>query len=207
MSAGTRETFGQPGGPVLAWAKQVGTQKGGDSMRFVHCLMLPVVCVGLALASSARAEVKVELKGVHLCCGNCVKSVGTILKDVEGVKAKCDQKAKTVTITAPDAKTAQKALDALAAGGFQGDTGQKDLAIKDDSGAVKGKVKSVSVSGVHNCCGNCCKAIKETVKKVDGVKADTAKPKMNTFEVTGDFDAAELVKALNAAGFHVKVKK
>jgi len=63
------------------------------------------------------------------------------------------------------------------------------------------------VTGVHNCCGNCCKAIKETVKKVEGVKSDTAKPKENTFEVTGDFDAAELVKALNAAGFHVKVKK
>jgi len=25
--------------------------------------------------------------------------------------------------------------------------------------------------------------------------------------VTGDFDAEELVKALNAAGYHVKVKK
>ena len=39
------------------------------------------------------------------------------------------------------------------------------------------------------------------------MKGDTAKPKADTFDVTGDFDAAELVKALNAAGFHVKVKK
>jgi hypothetical protein len=29
---------------------------------------------------------------------------------------------------------------------------------------------------------------------------------MDTFDVTGDFDAAELIKALNAAGFHAKVK-
>lgn len=176
-------------------------------MRLSRWAVLSSLCVGLVLTGAARAEVKVELKGVHLCCGNCVKTVGTILKDVEGVQGKCDQKAKTVTITAPDAKTAQKALDALAAGGFHGDTGQKDIAIKDDSGAVKGKVKSVTVTGIHDCCNNCNKSVKEAVKKVDGVQADTAKAKSNTFEVTGDFDAAELVKALNAAGFHVKVKK
>ena len=176
-------------------------------MRLSRWAVLSSLCMGLVLAGSARAEVKVELKGVHLCCGNCVKSVGTILKDVDGVKGKCDQKAKTVTITAPDAKTAQKALDALAAGGFHGDTGQKEVSIKDDSGIAKGKVKSLTVTGIHNCCGNCNKAVKEAVKKVDGVKGDTSKAKADTFEVTGDFDAAELVKALNAAGFHVKVKK
>ena len=43
--------------------------------------------------------------------------------------------------------------------------------------------------------------------KVAGVTGNTAKPRMDTFEVTGDFDAEELVKALNAAGYHVKVKK
>jgi copper chaperone CopZ len=133
--------------------------------------------------------------------------VGKILKSVDGVDGKCDKNAGTVTITAKDNAAAQKALDALAAGGFHGDTGNKDLAIKDDSGAEKGKVKSLSLTGVHNCCGQCCKGIKETVKKVAGVESDTAKPKEDSFEVKGDFDAAELVKALNAAGYHVKVKK
>jgi copper chaperone CopZ len=165
-----------------------------------------LACV-LALTGAASAETKVELKGVHLCCGGCVKAAANIVKDVEGVKAACDQKKGTITLTAPDAKAAQKALDALAAGGFHGDTGDKDLTIKDDSGVTAGKVKSLTVSGVHNCCGACCKAIKTIVKKVDGVTGDTAKPKETTFEVTGDFDAADLVKALNAAGFHVKVKK
>ena len=88
-----------------------------------------------------------------------------------------------------------------------GDTGNKDLAMKDDSGAAGGKVKSLTVSGAHNCCGQCCRAIKATVKKVEGVREDTAKPKEKTFTVSGDFDAAELVKALNAAGFHVQVTK
>src|SRR5262249_30999788 len=109
--------------------------------------------------------------------------------------------------TASDDAAAQKALDALAAGGFHGDTGNDNLTIKEDSGAKKGKVASVSLTEVHNCCGSCCRAIKEAVKKVEGVNGDTAKPRATSFTVTGDFDAAELVKALNKAGFHVKVKE
>ena len=161
----------------------------------------------LLVASGGRAETTVELKGTHLCCGMCVTAVKGILKGVEGVTGTVDQKAGMVTITAKDDATAQKALDALAAGGFHGDTGNKKLAIKEDSGAEKGKVKTLTVTGVHDCCGMCNGKIKATLKKVDGVTADTAAAKKDTFEVTGDFDAQDLVKALNAAGFHVKVKK
>ena len=170
-----------------------------------------VVAVGLghllALTGAARAETKVELKGVHICCPACVKAVAATLKDIDGVKGACDQSAKTVTITAPDDTTAQKALDALAAKGFHGDTGSKDLAIKNDSGATAGKVQKVTVSGIHNCCGQCTKGIKATLKKVNGVSGDTAKAKLDSFEVTGDFDPVDLVKELNAAGFHCKVAK
>jgi mercuric ion binding protein len=176
-------------------------------MKSLHFLSLTSFALVLTFAGVASAESKVELKGVHLCCPGCTAAVGDILKKVDGVKGKCDQKAKTVSLMADDDKTLQKALDALAAGGFHGDTGNKDLAIKEDSGAEKGKVKTLVLTDVHNCCMLCCKAIKETVKKVDGVESDTAKPKTDTFEVKGDFDAAELVKALNAAGYHVKVKK
>ena len=143
----------------------------------------------------------------HLCCGACVKAVGNILKDIDGVKGTCDTKAKTVTIVAKDDEAAQKALDALAAGGFHGDTGNDTLKQKDDSGVSAGKVKTLTLTGIHNCCGQCAGAIKSAVKKVDGASADTLKGKQDTFEVTGDFDAEALVKALNAAGFHVKVKK
>ena len=176
-------------------------------MKLSRLFTVAGVAAMLALAGVARAETKVELKNTHLCCGMCVKAVGAILKEIDGVTGKCDQKAHTVTITAKDDATAQKAIDARAAGGFHGDTDTKDVTVKGDSGVEKGKVKSLTVTGIHNCCGNCTKAIKAAVKKVDGVKADTVKAKEDTFEVTGDFDAEELVKALNAAGFHVKVKK
>jgi mercuric ion binding protein len=177
-------------------------------MQFSRWLMLASLSGLLALTGAVGAEnkVKVELTGVHLCCGGCVKTVGALLK-ASGVEAQCNQQKKTVTITAPDVKAAQKALDALAKAGFYGKSDNQEVAIKNDSGAKKGKVESLTLTGAHNCCGMCCKAIKATVKKVEGVKADTAEPKKDTFEVTGNFDAEQLVKALNAAGFHVKVKK
>src|SRR5262249_37293798 len=136
-----------------------------------------------------------------------VKTVGSILSGMPGVNGQCDQKKRTVTITAPDDQTAQKALDALAKGGFHGKSDHKDLAIKEDSGDKKGKVQSLTLTGIHDCCNNCNKTIKAVVKKVEGVSGDPAEAKKNTFEVTGNFDAMELVKALNAAGFHVKVKQ
>ena len=159
----------------------------------------------LSLVAMAPQETKVEVKGVHICCGACEKAVGKVLEDA-GAKGTCSKDSKTVSITATDAKGAQKALDGLAAAGFHGDTGNKDLAIKDDSGAKAGKVTSLTLTGVHNCCGACCKAIKEIVKKVEGVESDDTKPKETTFTVKGNFDAAALVKALNDGGLHAKVK-
>ena len=108
-----------------------------------------VLCFGFA----ARAETKVQLKGTHLCCGQCVAAVGKILKEIDGVSGKCDAKGGTVSITAKDDATAQKALDALAAGGFSGTTDNDKLKQKDDSGVEKGKVKSLTITDVHNCCG------------------------------------------------------
>jgi mercuric ion binding protein len=159
------------------------------------------------LGAAALAETKVEVANVHLCCPACVKGVAAALKGVEGVTGVCDQKAKTVTLTAPDDATAQKAVEALADAGFHGQVETKAVHFPRDSGATKGKVSSLTLTGVHNCCGACNKAIKTAVKKVPGVTGDTAKPKSDTFEVTGDYEATELIRELHAAGFHVKVKK
>ena len=174
-------------------------------MRFV---MLAGALGALALAAPAAAETRVELKRVHMCCEGCAKEVADILKKVEGVAAvTTDQEATTARFTAADARAAQRALDALAAGGFHGDTGgSTEYAFKDDSGVKPGKVRSLKVSGFHNSCPGCVKSFRAAVKTVPGVAGDTAKSRVRTCEVTGEFDAAELVKALNKAGFHVQVK-
>lgn len=156
----------------------------------------------------ATAAEKVELKNVHMCCEGCSKEVAQVLRKVEGVSGvSTDQEATTVRFVATDAKTAQKALDALAAAGFHGDPGAgKGYAFPDDSGVKPGKVKSLTLTGFHNSCGGCVKSFREAIKDVPGVGQAAAKAKVSSAEVTGDFDAAELVKALNKAGFHVKVK-
>lgn len=173
-------------------------------------LVVLAAAVALAWTAPARAaETKVELKSVHMCCPGCAEAVEEILKKVEGVSGvTVDQKTTTAKFMAADAKAAQKALDALATEGFHGDTGgAKGFAFKDDSGVKPGKVKSLTVTGFHNTCPGCAKAFKAAIKDVKGVTGDTVQPRETTCEVTGDFDAAELVKALNKAGFHVKVKE
>lgn len=157
----------------------------------------------------AAAETKVELKSVHMCCGGCAAEVADILGKVEGVTAVAtDKAAKTATFTAASDAAAQKALDALAAGGFHGDPGKdKSYAFPADSGVKAGTVKSLTVTGFHNSCGGCVKSFRDALKGVKGVAGDSAKSKVTTAEVTGEFDAAELVKALNKAGFHVKIKE
>jgi mercuric ion binding protein len=171
--------------------------------------MLAAAAGVLVWAAPAAAAETVELKRVHMCCPGCAKEVAAVLAKVEGVSgAACDQKAGSARFTAADAKAAQRALDALAAAGFHGDTGgAKGYAFKDDSGVRPGKVKSLTVTGFHNSCGGCVDAFREAIKDVKGVAGDNAKSKVTTCEVTGDFDAAELVKALNKAGFHVRVKQ
>lgn len=153
-----------------------------------------------------RTETTVELKGVHLCCDACVEGVGVVLKGVEGVKFQCDMGNRTVTIMGDD-DAVQKALDAVAAAGYYGDTGNERLAMKAQSDVPQGKIKRLKVSGIHNCCWPCCEAIKGAVKTVAGVTGDTATSEATAFEVTGDFDAAALVKALNAAGFSAQVNQ
>jgi mercuric ion binding protein len=159
-----------------------------------------------AIAGQAFADVQVELKKTHVCCGQCEKAVAKVL-DAEGVKGAASKTDGTVKFTASDAKTAQKVLDSLAAAGFHGVVDNKDLTVKDDSGAKEGKVTSLTLKGVHNCCGQCNNTIKKTIKAVDGVESEDAKPNAETITIKGNFDGKALVKALNDAGFHATVEK
>lgn len=174
------------------------------SSRIISLTTLLGCC--LLLASAARAESKVTISGTHLCCGACVKAVEKALGDIPGVKHEANQGGHTIALTAENDAAAQKAVDALAAAGFYGKTDSQTVKYKPIE-IPSGKVKRLEVSGIHNCCGACNKAIKGAVKSVSGVTADTATPKQSTFVVEGDFSATDLVAALQSAGFHVQVKK
>ena len=158
--------------------------------------------VPLFATAWVAAETTVTIEKTHLCCGSCVKGVAKAVGTVDGAKAKCDQKADTITITAADDATAQKAVDALVAAGYYGKA--TGATMKDDSGAPTGNVKSATVSGIHNCCKKCTTAINNLIKTVPGATCEVGL-KEESFTVTGDFDAAKLVEAFNDAGFSVKV--
>jgi mercuric ion binding protein len=173
--------------------------------RLSKSFVLSVGCL-LVFAAAARAETKVTLKSVHLCCPMCVTAVGETLKDLTGVKGECSQQDKTIVLTATDAAAAQKAVDALAKAGFHGKP-DSDVVKYKPVETPKGNVQKLELTGIHNCCGMCARIIKQTVTKVKGVTSDTSAAKKDEFTVEGDFSASDLVQALLDAGFHVQVKK
>jgi len=160
----------------------------------------------LLLAAAGQAETKVTVSETHLCCGQCLRGVEAALKDVPGVKHKSSQEAKTIEITADNDEAAQKAIDALAAAGFYGKVDHQKVKFKAVD-APQATVERLEVTGVHNCCGACTRAIQKAVSSVAGVQANTAKAKEESFVVEGKFKPTELVDALLKAGFYVQLKK
>lgn len=175
-------------------------------MRAIPAI-IAVTLLTTGLSAEASAETRVTLKKMHICCGACVKGIEKAVKDLDGVTVKVSQKDKTTVVTGKSDDAVQKAIDKIADGGYHAESDHKSLKMKDDSGAKEGKSKRVELTGVHNCCGGCNKAVKKAIKTVDGVDADTAKAKSDSFVVEGNFDTKSLIKALNDAGFHVKIKK
>ena len=166
-----------------------------------HILSL-IVTVALALV--ARAETTVTLSEVHLCCGKCVKGVESAVAPVTGAKTAIDKDAKTVAITAPDAATAQKAVDAIVAAGYYGKSSDAAIKVTSDSGAKDAKVASVTVKGTHLCCDKCVKGVTAALSDVKGVTCNTAVKGADSFEIKGDFNAKEAFTALEKAGYSGK---
>lgn len=171
-------------------------------------LLSAVLGIGVTMCAAqfAQAEVTVTISIMHLCCGACVKGVEGALEKVEGATVAVDKDAGKAVVTAPDAKTARKAIGSIARAGFHGETDHAKLKMPDNSGVKAGKTERLELVGVHNCCGGCNKAIKAAIASVEGVEADTAEAKSKTLVVEGNFDGLAVVSALNKVGFHVRAK-
>lgn len=154
----------------------------------------------------AMAETTVVIEDTHMCCKSCVSGAEKAAKKVEGATVTASQEARNITVKAKDAKTAQQAVDALVAGGYFGTVTSKDVTIKNDAGAPKGKVASMKLEGFHNCCKKCADGISKAINSVEGAKTEVAS-KQPEITVTGDFDAQAVVAALNKAGYSAKVAK
>lgn len=171
------------------------------------------LCVAAAvilLAGSSNAVVradKVEVKGVHLCCPLCVKSVARILGKVEGVSdAECDRSTGTVTFTAKDARTAQQAFASLAKGGFYGKATADGKELKVKAEAPKGKVNSVTVSGVHVCCKACQRAVQKLFPGAT-ITYGGAGAQRNVTIAADNLEPAAVLQTLRSGGFNGAIRK
>jgi copper chaperone CopZ len=169
-------------------------------------LLTLITAFALALTASA-ADVTVKLSEVHLCCQSCVKGAKAAVTSVKGATADVSQDDDTITITAADKATLQKATDALTAAGFFGTSSDPAVKVSSVTGAKNAKVKSVTISDMHLCCDKCVKAVANVVKSVPGATAQTAVKNAKTFEVTGDFNDKDLMDAFQKAGLTGTITK
>lgn len=170
-------------------------------------LPILIALIGLIVAPSLFAEASVKLEGVHLCCKACVRGVEKALSTVEGTSSVSDREAGTVVVSAPDKKTLRKGLNAMAKGGFYGVSNDQSVKVRDISGAKNKKVKKVTIKGVHLCCNGCVYAVEDALDTVEGVTGNTLEKRVESFQVTGDFNEKELFAALNKAGFAGQVSR
>lgn len=166
-----------------------------------------IFVASLACLTAFAADTTVTLKKVHLCCGACVEAAEKSLKGLEGVSLKADEDSETVTVTSSDKAKVQKALNALAEGGYYGESDNSNFKPLAKTGAKGQKVESLEVAGVHLCCPGCVKAVDRAIKNTPGAKAHTAKKNVETFTVTGDFNDEKFFEALQKEGLSGKVAK
>jgi copper chaperone CopZ len=174
--------------------------------------ILGAIAMGLASAVLCAAEADtgtVEVKGPHVCCGQCVKVVTGILKKVDGVSdIKPDQKTKVVTFTAKSDRAAKAGFKALVDGGFFGTATEGGKEIKLELPATKRGQKAdvVTVKDVHVCCGACQKAIK-AIFNDSKVSFDGTSPQ-RTVRIEGkNLDQAGVMDTLHKAGFSGSIEK
>ena len=171
-------------------------------LRLFTKLKLLISVFILSISNLFSAE-SVELTGVHLCCNGCVKAIDKAVK-ATGASSVSDKSEKTVTVTAKDSASMNKALKAVAKAGYYGkSTG--DYQVK-QLGSEDKKMKKVALGGFHNCCQKCTVGMTKAVEAVKGVKTHSIAQKKRDFTVEGDFNLSELLNSINEHGFAVSVK-
>ena len=152
-----------------------------------------VIAVAVFGAGTANAG-KVEIKGAHICCGNCVNAITGLLKKVDGVADGAAEKKGSITFTTKDDKTTTAALGAATDDG-------KEVKIDLVSPKAGDKVDTVTVTNTHVCCDNCKTALKALFPD-DKLEF----PDKKTVKINGkDLDKAAVLDALRKAGWNGKI--
>lgn len=174
------------------------------------CALLSCLVVA-AIAFGADEPGTVTIRGAHLCCGGCVDGAKGALDGIEGISdVKADVNSKSIVFAAKSEKAAVKGIEALADNGFFGKAafGKKDLAFP-EVGAKKGEKRdTITLTGIHLCCGACRKAVHEAFTKLDGLTSMEIDAAAETVKLNGGgMVVQDAVELLQKAGFYGKLAK
>lgn len=170
------------------------------ALKTIRVAVLGVAAVLMGTATAASAA-EATLTNVHNCCNSCKKGIDSAVTGA-GAKAKIDKG--TVTVTAADEAGVTKAVDALLAAGYFG--AGVPASANAGPAASDAKAKSVTVEGVHLCCGKCVDAFNKAVKAAPGVTKTDAAKNAKTVTVEGEVSPKAVVDALHKAGFNATAK-
>jgi hypothetical protein len=172
----------------------------------LSALAIPVVMAQTA-PSTAPATTTIKLTEVHMCCNTCVNGVKTATASITGLTATGEQASRSITLTAPNKETLQKGVDALTKVGYFGKVSDAAYKVDAETNAKDGKVQTVTVEGVHLCCGQCVTAVKAVVAKTPGVTGDNVTSRATSITLTGDFEPKTFFTELQKIGLTGKVKQ
>jgi len=175
-------------------------------MRQLFAAAIVLLFVG-QFQASPQDTAKCKVEGVHLCCGQCVKAVNSILKDAGIDKVNVDKGTKTVSFDAQPA-ACEKAVKALYDGGFAGKATINDKAFSVAAKPADIKGDEIVVKSAHVCCQQCISAVNGQFK--DGKVTVKGKGAQRDIIVSGkDLTAEQVLRILNDGGFNgtIEAKK
>jgi copper chaperone CopZ len=177
--------------------------------RSLFCAMIAVGCM---TAVPARAA-DVQLKGLHLCCANCVSVLEGALGEVTGVsKVTVDRGAASCEFKATDAATVSKALTAIGKAGMYASVtvDGKPGVFPQENVKAGTTADKVVFEQVHLCCRACTNGVVRALEKDEALGIIECNQKDYTVLISAKggsmLDVAKIQAALNKAGYHAKVK-
>ncbi|MCB1087325.1 MAG: hypothetical protein KDM63_09790 [Verrucomicrobiae bacterium] len=151
-------------------------------------------------------ETTVTLAGAHLCCGGCRSGVESAVSGIEGLSL--DIQNKNIILKGSSGELVKKGIDAIASAGYFGISDNEAVKADEFKADDDEKTKdSLTVSGVHLCCGSCVKAIDDVITAIEGAESHDAKKDGSSFTIKGkDLKPSAVLAALRDEGFNGTVK-
>ncbi|MCB1062142.1 MAG: hypothetical protein KDN20_04375 [Verrucomicrobiae bacterium] len=151
-----------------------------------------------------KGETEVTLAGAHLCCGGCKTGVEDAVAGIKDLEV--SMSGSNITVKGKSGNDVQKALDAIAAAGYYGNSDNETVKIADGKASDE-ETDSVKVSNVHLCCGKCVSAVDDVVKAITGASGHDAEKGSDSFTIKGEkIKPSAVLAALRAEGLNGTVK-